>query len=101
MRRFSIPTLMAFVLVSAVGLAALRNANDLWVGMMILLALTAVGVAGRGGEPYSRPGAAVVAWLRSVQRRVSNSSHSGGGGHVEHQDVMRWGSPEQGFSTKG
>src|SRR6266436_1870509 len=45
MRRFSIRTLMAFVLVSAVGLAALRNASDLWAGMMLLVALAAVGVA--------------------------------------------------------
>src|SRR5436309_1310644 len=36
---------MTFVLVSAVGLAALRNASDLWAGMMMLVALAAVGVA--------------------------------------------------------
>ena len=45
MRRFSIRTLMAFVLVSAVGMAALRNASDLWAGMMLMAALAAVGVA--------------------------------------------------------
>jgi hypothetical protein len=45
MRRISIRTLMAFILVSAVGLAALRNANELWAGMMLLLALASVGVA--------------------------------------------------------
>jgi hypothetical protein len=45
MRRFSIRFLMAFVLVSAVGLAALRNANELWEGTMLLLALAAVGMA--------------------------------------------------------
>ena len=45
MRGFSIRTLMAFVLVSAIGLAALRNAGDLWAGMMMQVALTAVGVA--------------------------------------------------------
>src|SRR4051795_7359154 len=45
MRRFSIRTLMAFVLVSAVALAALSNANEPWAGMMLLLALAAVGVA--------------------------------------------------------
>jgi hypothetical protein len=45
MRRISIRTLMAFVLVSAVGLAALRNADELWAGMMLLLALASVGVA--------------------------------------------------------
>jgi hypothetical protein len=66
MRRFSIRCLMAFVLVSAVGLAALRNANDLWARTMTLVALAVRGVAvlgsalrgartGRGGWalPYS------------------------------------------------
>ncbi len=56
MRRFSIRTLMALLLVSAVALAALRNASDLWAGMMHLTALGDVGVAIlgsinlRGGE---------------------------------------------------
>jgi hypothetical protein len=45
MRRFSIRRLMAFVFLSSVGLAALRNAGELWAGMMLLAALTAVGVA--------------------------------------------------------
>ncbi len=45
MRRFSIRTLMVFVLVSAVGLAALRNANGVWAGVKLLLALASVGVA--------------------------------------------------------
>ena len=45
MRRISIRTLMALVLVSAIGLAALRNASELWAGMMLRLALAAVGVA--------------------------------------------------------
>jgi hypothetical protein len=45
MRRTSIRTLMAFVLVSAVGLAALKNAGELWAGIMLLLALAASGVA--------------------------------------------------------
>ncbi len=45
MRRISIRTLMAFVLVSAVGLAALRNANELWAGMMLLVAMAALGGA--------------------------------------------------------
>ena len=48
MRRFSIQSLMAFIVVSAIGLAALRNANDLWSGMMLLIALAAVGVAVMG-----------------------------------------------------
>ena len=45
MRRFSIRSLMAFVFLSAVGLAALRNAGELWAGMLLLADLTAVGVA--------------------------------------------------------
>jgi hypothetical protein len=45
MRRISIRTLMAFVLVSAVGLAALKNAGELWAGIMLLLALAAAGAA--------------------------------------------------------
>ena len=45
MRRFSIRTLMAFIVVSAFGLAALRNANDLWAGLLLLAALTATGTA--------------------------------------------------------
>ena len=48
MRRISIRTLMAFILVSAVGLAALRNANAWWGGTMLLLAMAAVGVAMTG-----------------------------------------------------
>jgi hypothetical protein len=45
MRRFSIRTLMACVLLSAVGLAALRSASRLWAGIMMMLALAAIGVA--------------------------------------------------------
>jgi hypothetical protein len=45
MRRISIRTLMAFVVVSAVGLAALRNGGELWVAILLLLALAAAGVA--------------------------------------------------------
>jgi hypothetical protein len=44
-RRFSIRTLMAVIVVSAVGLAALRNANELWATAMSLVVLIAVGVA--------------------------------------------------------
>jgi hypothetical protein len=44
-RRFSIRTLMAVIVISAVGLAALRNANDLWAAAMSLVALTTVGIA--------------------------------------------------------
>ena len=53
MRRFSIRTLMAFIVASAVGLAALRNANDLWAGMMLLFALASVGVAVLGASHMS------------------------------------------------
>lgn len=45
MRRFAISKLMVLVLISAVGLAALRSASDLWAGMMLLFALAAVGIA--------------------------------------------------------
>jgi len=44
-RRFSIASLMAFVLIFGVGLAALRNASELWAGMMLLVALGVVGAA--------------------------------------------------------
>ncbi len=58
MRRFSIRSPMAFIVVAAIGLAALRNANDLWAGMLLLLALAPVAIAMmgavilRGGERY-------------------------------------------------
>jgi hypothetical protein len=58
MRRFSIRSLTAFIVVAAIGLAALRDANDLWAGMLLLLALAAVAIAMmgavilRGGERY-------------------------------------------------
>jgi hypothetical protein len=45
MPRFLIRTLMAFIIVSAVGLAALRNADELWAGMMLLVALATLGTA--------------------------------------------------------
>jgi hypothetical protein len=45
MRRFSIRALMAVIVAAAIGLAALRNADELWAGMMLLAALAAVGVA--------------------------------------------------------
>ena len=48
MRRFSIRSLMAFVLVSAVGLAALRTAGDLSAGMVLLVTLAAIGTAMMG-----------------------------------------------------
>ena len=45
MRRYSIRTLMALVVVSAVGLAALRGADATWAGLLLLTALAAVGAA--------------------------------------------------------
>src|SRR5262249_4161682 len=45
MRRFSIRSLSAFVIVSAVGLAALRNANEWWAGAMLLGTPLLFGVA--------------------------------------------------------
>jgi hypothetical protein len=45
MRRISVRSLMAVVLVSAIGLAALRNANDWSAGIMLLVALMATGTA--------------------------------------------------------
>jgi hypothetical protein len=48
MRRFSIGSLMALVLICASSLAALRNASDLWAGLMTLVALASVGVSVMG-----------------------------------------------------
>ncbi len=45
MRRFSVRSLMAFIFACAIGLAALRNANDLWAGAMLFVALAAFAVA--------------------------------------------------------
>ena len=65
MRRFSVRSLMALVLMSAVGLAALRNANELWAGTMLLVAYGAVATAVMGalilrrGERYGWAGFAV------------------------------------------
>jgi hypothetical protein len=39
MRRLSILELMGIVLGLCVGLAAFRNANELWAGVMLLLAM--------------------------------------------------------------
>jgi hypothetical protein len=45
MQRYSIRGLMAFIVASAVGLAALRRADELWAIIMLLIALIAVDVA--------------------------------------------------------
>ena len=43
MRRFSIRSLMAVIFVSAIGLAALRDASDIGMGMLLLVALFSAG----------------------------------------------------------
>jgi hypothetical protein len=53
MRRIPIRTLMVLILLSAIGLAALRNASNLWAGMMLLTALGIVGVAVLGAAILS------------------------------------------------
>jgi hypothetical protein len=45
MTRFSIASLMALILFIAVGLAALVNANGLWSGWLLLIALFSIGFA--------------------------------------------------------
>ena len=40
-QRFSVRSLMVFVVVSAVGLAALRSANEIWASVMLLIAFGA------------------------------------------------------------
>ena len=48
MPHFSIRTLMAIIVVSAIGMVALRNANELWAGLMLILVLVAMGIAALG-----------------------------------------------------
>jgi len=48
MRRFSLRTLMAVIVLSALGFAALRNASALWAGIMLLTILAMLGVATLG-----------------------------------------------------
>ena len=45
MRRISIRSLMGFVVVSAIGLAALRGANELWAAVMLTIAFGSVAAA--------------------------------------------------------
>ena len=45
MRRFSIRGAMSVILVCAVGLAALRTANELWAGVMVLVTMALLGTA--------------------------------------------------------
>jgi hypothetical protein len=53
MRRISIRSLIAFVVVSAVGLAALKNASEFWAVAVLLTDLVAIGVAVLGAA-FSR-----------------------------------------------
>lgn len=48
-RRYSILSLMGLILVLAVGIAALRDANDHWAGGLLLATPTALGIALIGG----------------------------------------------------
>lgn len=43
--RFSVATLMGLVLVSAIGLVALRDANELWAGVMCMITFGLLGTA--------------------------------------------------------
>lgn len=45
MRRISIKSMMLYVSFIAVGLAALRNANDAWSGVILLLVILSLGSA--------------------------------------------------------
>ena len=57
MRRFSIRSLMAFVVAAAVAVAALRNADDYWAGCMLLSTSLFIGVAALGAAYHADPGA--------------------------------------------
>src|SRR5262245_26625519 len=59
MRRFTILGVMGLVLVMAVGLAALRNANEYWAGGLLTFTSLLFGLALLGalcGRPEKRPG---------------------------------------------
>src|SRR5437764_1137610 len=59
MRRFTILTLMAGITVLAIGLAALRDANAVWAGVLLLATLLLLGTAALGviyGQGRSRAG---------------------------------------------
>ena len=70
MRRFSIRAIMTIIVISAVGLAALRNANDWWSGTMLLLSLAATGTGVLGTLFLRGRDRGVVVGLRSVFRHV-------------------------------
>jgi hypothetical protein len=71
MGRFSIRTLMAFIVGSAIGLAALRNANDRWARMMLIAALVSVAVAALG-----------ACFLRAKERARWTGEAIFGGGYL-------------------
>jgi hypothetical protein len=55
MRNFSIAALMGAIIVIAVGLAALRNASDMWAGGMFLVTLCVLGTAVLGAFKLHHP----------------------------------------------
>jgi hypothetical protein len=55
MRRFSIGTLVAVIVISAISFAGLRNADDTWARMMTILALTNISMG--------------VVWARTLRGR--------------------------------
>ncbi len=61
MRRFSIRALMVLVLVCSVGLAALKNANELWAATMVLASFMASGIAVLGA--FNSGGGERAWWL--------------------------------------
>ena len=65
MRRFSIRSLTAFIVVAAIILAALRNASDLWAGSKRRLELRSVFMQVRGRKE-SDP--ALIATKRSLAK---------------------------------
>ena len=71
MQRVSIRTLMAFIFLSAMSLAVLKNANEMLAGAMFLFALDMVGIAILVRNLLARATASVVDWLRSFRRYTS------------------------------
>jgi hypothetical protein len=72
MRRFSISRMMALILITAVGVAGLRNADEIWAGIMLMLALGIGGVAilrvlySRGGDRAWWAGFTIFGWAYLV-----------------------------------
>jgi hypothetical protein len=68
MRRFSISSIMGLILIIAVGVAALRNADEIWAGIILMVALGMGGVAilgvlhSRGRDRAWWAGFTIFAW---------------------------------------